>query len=93
MRHIAAAIILAALATGADARSRAPNCTYDHSTVGVTPCGSEVPNAPLSNNPRPPGEPVYWSNRVQATRCSAVMINAQFPGRERGPVRATVCAD
>lgn len=93
MKHIAAIAFLIALTSGADARSKVPHCTFDHATVGVTPCGADRPNAAPSNNPRPPGDPVYWSNGVQAQRCSAVTINAQFPGRERAPIKAVVCAD
>jgi hypothetical protein len=44
MRRIAAIALFIALATGAEARSRPPNCTFDHQTEGVTPCGGDRPN-------------------------------------------------
>lgn len=42
------------LTIGAEARSRAPECTFDHQTEGVTPCGADRPNpAPRTATCRP----------------------------------------
>jgi len=93
MKHVAVIAILLAITSAADARSGVPHCTFDRVTVGVTPCGADKPNAPPSNNPRPPGDPVYWSNGVQAPGCSYVPITVRFPGGAPQTGKAVKCVD